>query len=162
MTPFPTSLYAWIISLDFSYGVSVDFPFTSFISLELKIRPLWTLRSYRTNLNTPLIIRLLISRYCDSWNSCLDVVITSFRLKSLASSRSLSSFLIINAIEIYYSSYIEVRKCSAWASSCRIDRWGINTTGLVVWIRRLMSVSGWSSYWGSFYCSISTSGNSFI
>jgi len=162
MTPFPASLYAWIISLDFSYGVSVDFPFTLFTSLELKIRPLWILRSYRTNLNTPLVIRLLISRYCDSWNGCPGVVITSFRLRSLASSRSLSSFLIINAIEIYCSSYIEVRKCLAWASNCRTDRWGINTTGLVVRIRRSMSVSDWSSYWGSFYCSISTSGNSSI
>ncbi len=113
MTPFPTSLYAWITSLDFLYRVLVDFPFTSFTSLELKIRPLWTLGSYRTNSNTPLAIRLSISRYCDSWNGYLGVVITPFRLRSLASSRSLSSFLIINAIEIYCSSYIEVRKCSA-------------------------------------------------
>ena len=112
---FPSSLYAWITSLDFSYGCCVVFPLTSLTMRELKIRfPVCFARSYYIMLKTLLTIRLSILTRVDSWNGAPVVVILPSRRSVNTSSQSAFSFAVVKIS----ATSIPVTNCSSDCSCC--------------------------------------------
>ena len=101
-------------SRNFSYGVLVAFPLTSFTSLELNIRvPEYLSGSYSTNSNTPFATKPSISCYWDSLKGLPGVVIMPSCLSLINSSMSAYSLLVIKAIRISIPSLITVMNCSS-------------------------------------------------
>jgi hypothetical protein len=78
--------------------VFVALLFTSLIILELKTRiPLYLTGSYCSKLNTPLVIKSLISCFCNTSNSLLGIVIRP-SLYSFKDNSKSNSFLLVRNI----------------------------------------------------------------
>jgi hypothetical protein len=105
-------------SLNFSYGVPVAFPLTSLTSLKLKIHvPKYLSRSYYMNLNTPFVIKPLISCCWDFLKGFPRVMMTPSYHSFIDNSISACSLLVIKAIEVLVPSLIIVMNCSSKSSS---------------------------------------------
>lgn len=94
----PSSLYPWMMSLDFLYGVSVPLPLTSLTILELNIRiPPCFASLYFSNEHTPLPMRPSIFWVPKASNGSPGVVILRSLRSCNASSVGLN--LLLNSLE---------------------------------------------------------------
>ena len=101
-------------SCNFSYGMLIAFPLILLISLKLKIHmPEYLFGLYCINLNTPFVIKPLISYYWDSLKGFLGIVIMPSCLNFIDSSLLAYSLLIMKAIEVLTPLLIIVINCSS-------------------------------------------------